>query len=168
MTLINSHTRTWITLVIIITFISNAKPSRAEAEPELITNIDEALNGAFEALSRAEGNGAQINELITELNKANSLYQEIKTALKEGDTEKATIIAQECERITSQVTEAANDLETAAIEQIKTQIERRSLTIIAATVVVIISSLYLWTRFKRHYTRQALGMKPTVIEDEPQ
>ena len=164
----NSHTRAWITLVMILTLFSNVKSSKAEREPELITKIDETLNNAFEAITRAEEKGAKINELITELNKAYSLFQELTSALREGDSEKATIITQECERMTYKITEAANDLESFAIVIIKKYIERRNLTNISATIVVIISSLFLWTRFKRIYTRQALEMKPTVIEDEPQ
>ena len=175
MTLMYSHENKIHVLKLLILLILNIslsetqilKVANAETDTELLTNIDEVLNNAFETLSRAEENGAQINDLIKELNKANSLYQELKTALREGDTEKATIIAQECVSISLQVTKEANNLATAALKQSKTQRERRNLILRAAIIAVTISSLIIWKRFKQYYTKQALGMKPTVIEDEP-
>ena len=162
MALMKHQTRTFTTLILIALF-TNIETSNAETEYSLLTNIDEKLNNAFETLSRAEENGATINELIIELNTAISLYQELKTAVKEGDTEKATIIARECELILSRVSEWGNKLAEAAIEHSRTRRESRDIILHAAVVIVIISSLTLWIRFKQYYTRKALETKPTVI-----
>jgi hypothetical protein len=161
------HVKKIIPLILTICLsITHIEVSNAETEYTLLTNIDETLNNAFETLLKAEENGAHIDELIIEFNTANSLYQDLRTALIDGDTDKATITALECERISLQVTEEANSLATAALEQKGIQRERRNLILPSAIIIVIIFSLVLWKRFKQYYVRQALGMKPTVIDDE--
>ncbi len=164
------HIKKLLILVILNICLSatHLEVSKAETDMELLTNVDEKLNNAFETLSRAEEDGAQIDELMKELNTANSLYQELKTALREGDTEKAAVIARECGRISFQVANEANNLARAALEETRMQDERRSLVLRVEIIIVIFSSLFLWKRFKQYYTRQALEMKPTVIEDEPE
>ena len=166
----NAPKRKYVTLLIIVlilySVIRTDSISEAETDTPSLTIIDNKINQAFEKILEAEKEGANIRDLLHKINRANTLYQELKIALHEGDSEKIFSSARECEIISSQITNEAYQLSTSAAEEKRKQVNNRNLIIRVAFIAILISSLLLWTILKKYHINQLLQMKPRVVSDE--
>jgi hypothetical protein len=167
----NAQKRKYISLLIIIltsySVIRTDLMSRAETDIPSLTIIDNKINQAFEKILEAENEGADIRDLLDKINRANELYQEIKIAIQEGDSEKISTSAHECEILSSQITNEANQLSLSASEQKRMQVKNRTLIVRVAFIAILVTSLLLWTFLKKYHRNQLLQMRPRVVSDEP-
>lgn len=154
-------------MIIIICLFGVARAHSEVTNSNLISEIDIKINNAFDMILKAERAGAEINSLIDDINSADILFQEIRIALEEGDSEKAILKSLECINITSKVEEEAYLLSISAANQANTLKERNFLIIRVAIVSIIILSLLIWSRLKQYFMNRTLRMKPMVVKDEP-
>lgn len=154
-------------MIIIIICLSEVTCVRGEVSHQnLISEIDIKINNAFDMILKAERAGAEINSLIDDINSVDIIFQEIRIALEEGDSEKAILKSLECISITSKVEEEAYLLSISAANQANTLKERNYLIIRVAIVSIIVLSLLVWSRLKQYYMNRTLRMKPMVVKDE--
>ena len=142
----------WVFTIVIIFMSLVQVYGRATAKTNLvlITDIEKKIDTAFEKVFEADLEGADITELVEQINTLNSLFQELLTATEEKNSEKVISLAQECERISAQVAEDANSLRIVASNLTRTQVEKRNIIIRISTLMVIIFSLLVWSRFKKY------------------
>lgn len=155
-------------IIILISYSVIRTDSMSEAETDIpsLTIIGNMINQAFEKILEAEKEGANIRDLLHKINRANKLYQELKIALQEGDSEKIFSSARECEIISSQITNEANQLSVFAAEDKRKQVNNRNIIIRVAFIAILISSLLFWTSLKKYHLNRLLKMKPRVVSDE--
>ena len=149
-----------------LTLILDYGISYAETNISLRTNLDFKINHAFEAILNAEHKGANITELTEKINIVNDLYKEVLYALREGNSETAITLAQECETLSIQVADEANTLGQLFAEQMRIGEGKRNITRRVSIIVVIIISYVLWSKRRQFFITRTLRLKPMVTCDE--
>jgi hypothetical protein len=139
----------------------------AEITSDIITNVDDSINDAFEEILLAEKEGANVEELIEKLNPAIILYQEMIIDLEKENLIEANTKAQQCIQISSETANSAKNLGTSAAEQTRILTQRYSTIRQIGAIIVIAIGFILWAQFKTYYKKRALKMRPMVNENEP-
>ena len=134
-------------------------PALHDAEGKIVS--------AFEAVAKAEGNGADVTGLINKMNDACNLLVDARILHHGGDLEGANLKAVECGVIVESVDAEAQALTLIAAEEAETEAKLTLAYSLTAIIAIILVSFLIWKRFKQHYRKQALGLKPEVLNIEP-
>jgi len=127
-----------------------------------IQDANDATSSAFAEISKAELCGADITELITELNIALNLLVQADNAYRTGDNQLSLNSATSASIKAQQViVEAKNAQETAALEQHKSTLYAVAFAVVGS-VVVIIALFICWRLVKKRYISNMLESKPEV------
>ena len=137
-----------------------------EEKPDLLIYIELKINYAYEMIVNAEEEGADVRDLAKELNDANNFLIKTKILLLEGNLTEASITAQECRRISTQIAEEAKSLATSAVHQASLQTRNKHLSSYATIIGIIIASIFSWRTFRKFYLNRALNLKPEVLRNE--
>ena len=126
-------------------------PVNSSEETNLIVRSEEEVSSAFREVLKAEKSGANVSQLIEELNKALSLLSEIKANLANGNREEAAKLADNLISMTNNIKAEALTLKNSA-QTHHNNIVASSLAISAiGTPIFILTMIIIWRRFKRHY-----------------
>jgi len=121
-----------------------------------------AVNQAFNAVSAAEGAGANVTNLMNQLNNAASLLAQAENAYRTGDNSTVFKDASAVVPITEQVTAEAQTAKETALASRKNAFWS-TITITIVSAVVFVAALFLvWRLLKRVYFKGLMEAKPEV------
>jgi len=153
-------------LFLLPVFIPWVSASSEDVATLSITQAEETLASAFEAVLDAEMAGANVSGLFGRLNIAGEYLSEAYVWYRSGDSENASRFAGLCYDV-------VEDLKSEAVE-LRDETKRLGdaefvVTIFGSVVgmiVVVVSGYVVWRVFKRRYRRQVLGLRPEVVSGE--
>lgn len=166
-----STTKLLVVLLILSAFVSPIFILKAHASSEdlavsAISQAEEALASAYEAVLEAEQAGANVSSLLARLNDAGRLLAKAQVAYRLADVDEATHSANLCYEISKGVRSDANEPRIGAYE---TRVMGFWLTMtgsLVGVVAVVFGSFLGWRAFKRRYYRRMLRTKPEVAKNE--
>jgi len=139
--------------------------STGEEASSKITSADDALKLAFKRVLEAEGAGANVSSLMTDLDEAGEFLAEAEVAYRNWNLTGAAGLADSCSAQAGTVSVEALALKDSALadsQQAFGSTFAYSATGASAFVVALILS---WFWFKRAHARKLLGMKCEVASD---
>ena len=136
----------------------------AEAKLQAANNT---VTYAFNAVLDAERAGANVTDLLVQLNNAAGILAQAENSYRTGDSNTAAAQADSVLPIAQEVTTSAQDAkQTALVSGQNAFWSTIAFTVIGAFVFVL-ALLLVWRRFKRAYIKKLLAMKPEVVENKP-
>ena len=148
-------------LISTLAFSVSASTSR-EAAISTVSEAEQSVAQAYEAVLDAEAAGADVSGLLIELNNAVELFSEARMAFEDGDFEEATRLADLANGVGSEVAVEAERLK---VEANSAGVDRFWWLLVGSVlgVSVVASVSFLGYRyFKRWYFRRLLKMRPRV------
>lgn len=141
-------------LLLCICLLSNLILTGISGEKiDFVVQSEENILLAFEKVQEAEEAGANVSELIKELNEALSLLREAKTCSMNGDLEKAAEKASSLNNIVDDVKAKAMLLKDSAYVQVKNSYMLSLVTFIIGAPSIILATIVVWEWFKRKCKR---------------
>jgi len=131
-------TLTVLSLILIVTSLQFYSASSQTFETPANQKIDEArtkLNQTFNATVAAERAGADVSEIVKQLNHALNYTVEAETALSKGDSEEAAFLAESAIQLSDQISSQAEDL--------RAQAETKGLIGLVAPIAAAIALLFV-------------------------
>lgn len=124
-----------------------------------------AVNQAFNAVLDAEKAGANVTDLLAQINVAEGLLAQAENSDRTGNTNTAATQADSVLPIAQQVTnEAQNAKQTAIVSSQNALWSTIVLTAIGVFVFVLVLFL-VWRRFKRNYIERLSEAKPELVSN---
>jgi predicted PurR-regulated permease PerM len=144
-------------------------PSTAGQTDQVEAKLQAANNTvtyAFNAVLDAEKAGANVTELLNQLNDATRILAQAENLYRTGDYSTAAIKADSVLPIAQEVTTAAQSAkQTALVSGQNAFWSTIAFTVIGAFVFVLVLFL-VWRRFKRSYVNNLSQAKPEVTANE--
>jgi hypothetical protein len=137
-------------------------PINQEVAASTISEAEQSMARAYEAVLDSERMGADISSLLVRLNDAAAFLSEARMAFDVGDFEEATRLAESTSEVGYEVVDEAELLE---IEANNAQVDKSWLFLVISALgvsVVLVASLLGYQYFKRRYYRRLSKMKPRV------
>jgi len=137
-----------------------------EVATSAVEGAEEAMVEAYDGVWEAERAGADVSGLLDRLDIAAEYLALARTCLRTGDFEAAVDNASFCIGALDGVVDEAEVLRDRAVKEWGA---RSELTIGGSVVAVLTVAAICWlgwNLFKERHRRQALGMRPEVIESE--
>jgi len=144
-------------------------PFNAVASDEASLVISEANNKlkmAFEAVLDAEKAGANVSDLIIQLNSAGVLLAEAENAYRVGVFSEAVSKAEECSMLADGVMGEALQLRDSAIVNAQTVFWHNLMFSIFEGAAFLFVIFFVWGWFRRVYVKRIVNMKPEVVSDD--
>ena len=166
-----SNLKLLLSLLVLSTFISSPLVLRAHASSQVvaasaISQAEQALASAYEAVLEAEQAGANVTGLLARLNEAGDLLAQANVLYRLGDFDGVARFAELCGQIGEEVRVEAHGLRDLALEEAAQRFRWTMIGSILGVAIVVGGSFLGWRIFKRRYYRRVLGMRPEVISDE--
>jgi len=133
-----------------------------EVAASTISEAEQSMAQAYEAVLDAERVGANVSGLLVMLNDAAGQLLEARRAFSIGDFEEATRFAGLTNEVVSEVVDEAELL---MIEAVNARVRRSWLFVVSSAVgvsFVLVASLVGYEYFKRRYYRQLSKTRPKV------
>lgn len=157
-----------VSLVVFISafgiFVSGTPASSGE---EVVASEIERAEGvmvsAYEAVLEAERAGANVSDLLAQLNDGAGSLPQARVLYRAGDFDGAVRLANLCGEVGEYVRKDAYRLRDLAVKEAD---ERFRWTLIGSIVgvgVIVCVAFVGWRAFKRRYYRRILGMRPGVV-----
>ncbi len=153
------------TLMLCLCFLS-VFPAVAQTDPQAskLQAANTALNQAFNAVFDAEKAGANVTDLLAQINTAQGILAQAENSNRTGDYDTAATQADTVLPIAQQVTlDAQNAKQTAIVSSQNAFWSTITLTAIGVFIFVFVLFL-VWRRFKRNYIESLSEAKPEVVE----
>jgi hypothetical protein len=153
------------TLMLSLGFLS-VFPAVAQTDQQAskLQAANTAVNQAFNAVLDAEKAGANVTDLLAQINTAQGILAQAENLYRNGDSNTVSTQADNVLAITRQVTNEAQDAkQTAIVASQSTFWSTITLTAIGVFVFVLVLFL-VWRRFKRNYIESLSEAKPEVVE----
>jgi len=147
-------------------FVLRAGAFSGDVATSAISEAEEVVASAYEAVLEAENAGADVSGLLDKLNEAGMLLAEAQIASRLGDFDEAVLLASLCSGIGESVKNEAYELR---VEAYGSRVMVSWLTMAGSTigvVAVVFGSFLGWRVFKRRYIQQVLRLKPGVAKGE--
>lgn len=156
-----------VVLVCLYTFlVLEGQASNGDVATLAITQAEDVVASAYEAVWGAEQAGANVSSLIVRLNDAAEFLAKAYVEFRLGDFDDAIASADLCVELGESVRREADDLRVAAHGS---RVMDSWLTVagsLVGVVLVIFVSFWGWRVFKHRYRGEVLRMKPEVAKDE--
>lgn len=147
-------------------FVLKANAWSEDVASSAISQAEQVLASAYEAVLEAEQAGANVSGLLANLTVAGEYLASAHIWHRLGDYDNATLFANLCYEIGEGVKGEADELR---VEAYGARVRGFWLTMtgsLVGVVAVVFGSFWGWRVFKRRYYRRVLGMKPEVAKDE--
>jgi len=167
-----SFSKLFFVLFVLFVFVGPifvSKTFGADSENVVASVIEKAENSvvsAYEAILDAEQIGANVSDLLAQLNVAGICLANARAFYALGDFENATHFANLCYDIGEEVRSEAVELKNEVHKLWVNAIWLRMTTSIVGVIFVVFLSFLVWGIFKRRYQKRILGMKPEVVSGE--
>jgi CHASE3 domain sensor protein len=153
------------TLTLSLCFLS-VFPAVAQTDQQAskLQGANTAVNQAFNAVLDAEKAGANVTDLLSQINTAQGILAQAENSYRTGDSNTASTQANSVLPIAQQVTNEAQDAKQTAIVSSQNAFWS-TMGLTAIGVFVFVLALFLvWRRFKRNYIESLSEAKPEVVE----
>ncbi len=147
-------------------YLSKVSASSEEVVAPALAESEEALVSAYQVVLEAEETGADVSDLLVELNDAGEALAGANTANRVGNVAEAGRLADLSLEISEAVRDEAYILQVEAHGSRVVRYWLTSVGSLAGMVAVVLGSLWTWRFFKRRFYQRLLGMKPEVISNE--
>jgi hypothetical protein len=147
-------------------FVFGVAASGVDMATSAISEAEEVVALAYEAVLEAEQAGAEISGLLASLNEAGELLAKAQVAFRLGDFDEAVLSASLCSEICEVLKGEADELR---VEAYGVKVMNSWLTMTGSTigvVAVVFGSFWGWRVFKRRYIQKVLRLKLEVAKDE--
>ena len=123
---------------------------------------NDAMDGAFNAVLDAEKAGANVTELLTQLNTAEGDLAQAENSYRTGDSNTAAAQADNVLPIAQEVTTAAQDAKQTALVSGQNAFWSTIAFTVIAGFVFVLALFRVWRRFKQSYIKSLPDAKPEV------
>ena len=163
-----SRFRYWFVVTACFIFVACALVFTASAadEPSAASAVEKAETdsiAAYEAMLAAEQAGADVSNLVVQMNNAVGRLAEAEVAYRLGDFNESVRLAGLCSELSSDVKAEAEVLRLQASGAQAFERQARIAGSLASMVAVVVGGFWSWRLFKRRYCRRVLAMKPEVV-----
>jgi cytochrome bd-type quinol oxidase subunit 1 len=159
---------TLLTILMLSTCLLGVYPTIAQTDQATskLQAANTAVNQAFKAVLDAEAAGANVTDLLAQINTAEGILAQAENSYRTGDTNTASIQADSVLPITQQVTLDAQKAKQNAIVSIQNAFWS-TIVLTAIGIFVFVLVLFLvWRWFKRRYIKNLSEAKPEVVDNE--
>lgn len=146
---------TFLFLFLLPLFISRVGASSKNEAASAISQAEETVASAYEAVLEAKQAGANVLELLDQLNNASGYLAEAHMLYRSGDFNSAVHFADNSSKIGEEVLNEAEEWKIDAYESWITSLLIRITGSIVGVIVVILGTFTAWRVFKRRYPTQA-------------
>ncbi len=158
-----------ITLLVIIVGMSLLSVNNATAQIDQTTlkfqAANTAVNQAFSAVLDAEKAGANVTDLLSKLNQADSILAGAENSYRVGDLSQAAVQADSVLPIAQQVTSAAQNAKQTAQTNAQFSFYATIVLTVFGSVVFVLVLLMVWRRLKRSYIKNLSEAKPELVNE---
>jgi hypothetical protein len=144
--------------------LSVSATGNQEVSASTISEAEQLMAQAYEAVLDAERVGADVSGLLVRLNDAAAMLSQARMAFEVGDFEEAIRFAESRREIEYEVVDEARWLETEAINAQVQKSWRFLVTSALGISTVLVASILGYQYFKRRYYKRLSKMKPRVGE----
>jgi hypothetical protein len=153
----------FIAFTLLLSGISSAQAQPNQDSFQLqVTNA--AFNQTFRFVLDAENAGANVTNLLNQLNVAAGLLSQAENAFRTGDNETAAVNAGNVLLIVQQVAAAAHNAKQATLVSSQDSFLPLTLFTVAVAIVFVLSLFIVWRWFKSRYLKNLLNAKPEIID----
>jgi hypothetical protein len=129
-----------------------------------IQAADSAVNKAFQAIVKAEKAGANVTDLLAQLNIAADLLAQAENAYTSGDLSLATSKADSAVALAFQVNSAAAAAEKDAAVATQDNLLTTVIFSVVGSAIFVVALFIVWRWFKGNYIKRLSGSKPEVVQ----
>jgi len=147
-------------------FVLRAHASSEDVATSAVSQAEQALASAYEAVLEAEQAGADVSDLLVRLSEAGDLLAQAHVSNRLGDFDGAARFADLCSQIGEEVRVEARGLRGLALEEAVQRFRWTMIGSILGVAIVVGASFLGWRIFKLRYCRRVLGMRPEVVSGE--
>lgn len=156
-----------LTFVILLTIsaLSNNLELVLGQSNEVQSKLDAArasINQAFTSVMEAEAAGANINNLVSQMNDALGLLAQAENAFRQNDFDATSIKADGALLLAGQINTAAQNARESASSSRQSSFWLSIVFSIIGIVIFLVVLFQIWRWFKQRYTRNLLNLKPEV------
>ena len=138
--------------------------AQTDQQSSKLQAADTAVNQAFNAVFDAEKSGANVTNLLVQINTAQGILAQAENSYRNGDSNTVSTQADSVLAIAQQITNQAQDAKQNAIVSSQNDFWS-TIGLTAIGIFVFVLALFLvWRRFKRNYIESLSKAKPEVIE----
>jgi len=130
-----------------------------------ITSADDALKLAFKRVLDAEGAGANVSSLMSDLDEAGEFLAEAEISYRNGNLADALGLADRCSGLAEAVSIEAVALKDSALADSQRVFQSTIIFSTGGTFAFVAVLVLSWFWFKRAHARKLLGMKCEVASD---
>jgi CHASE3 domain sensor protein len=157
-----------VALLIILAFsvcFLSAQQVIAQTDPATskLQAANDAFNQAFNAVLDAEKAGANVTDLLAQINVAQSILAQAENSYRTGNTNTAATQADSVLPIAQQVTNEAQDANQTAIVSEQNVFWSTIAFTVIGVFVFILALVLVWRWFKRRYIKNLSQAKPEVV-----
>ncbi len=156
----------FVLLTLSVCFLSvQQATAQTDSATSKLQAANNAVDQAFNAVLDAEKAGANVTDLLAQINVAEGLLAQAENSDRTGNTNTAATQADSVLPIAQQVTnEAQNAKQTAIVSSQNALWSTIALTAIGVFVFVLVLFL-VWRRFKRNYIERLSEAKPELVSN---
>ena len=125
-----------------------------------------AVNQAFNAVLDAEKAGANVTDLLAQINIAQEILAQAENLYRTGNTNSSAVQADSVLPITQQVTLDAQSAKQNAIISTQNAFWTTIALTIVGIIVFILVLFLVWRRVKRNYVERLSDAKPELVSNE--
>jgi CHASE3 domain sensor protein len=154
-----------LVMLILSTCLLGVYPTIAQTDPAAskLQSANTAVNRAFNAVLDAETAGANVTDLLAQINTADGILAQAENSYRTGDINTASTQADSVLPMAQQVTnDAQSAKQTAIVSNQNTFLSTIALTIIGVFLFILVLFL-VWRRFKQNYINRLSESKPEVV-----
>ena len=157
----------FVILTLSVCFLSvQQATAQTDSATSKLQAANTAVDQAFNAVLDAEKAGANVTDLLAQLNTAQGLLAQAENSDRTGDINTAATQADSVLPIAQQVTNEAQDAkQTAIVSERNGFWSTIALTVIGVFVFVLVLFL-VWRRFRRNYIERLSEAKPELVSIE--
>jgi len=145
--------------------VTIAQVSESEAS-SVLTSAEGIVDSAYQAVLRAEEAGANVSDLLFQLDDAGELLAKAKVAYRLGDFDEVVRSASLCSDIGENVKNEADELRVETYGLRATSFWLTLAGSLVGVVAVGLGSFWGWRFFKKRYYERVLEMKPEIKSNE--
>jgi hypothetical protein len=159
---------TLLALFVLCTCLLGFCPSIAQTDQATskLQAANTAVNQAFNAVVDAEAAGANVTDLLTQINTAQGILAQAENSYRTGDTNTASTQADRVLPIANKVTsDAQSAKQTAIVSTQNANLSNTALTVIGIFAFILVLFL-VWRKFKLNYIKNLSEAKPELVNNE--
>lgn len=140
--------------------------AREDVVASALTDTEEVLASAYQAVLEAEEAGANVSSLLVQLNEAGGLLAQGHMAYRLGDFDEAVNFAELSSGVGIHVKDEALKLKDLALGESLQHLYFTAVGSVIFCVLIVFGSFLVWRVFKRRHYQRVLRMKPEVSAGE--